>query len=319
MILVLSDLHLNDTPRDAYRIRFLEKLPKLASQHKAQTVYILGDLTQTKDKHSGRLVNTITDLMAELARDCQVYILRGNHDYTEIDHPFFRFLSHIQRISFLNKPTTIGTHLFLPHTRDYKHDWRGVSFKGVDMVLTHNTFQGARGENGQNLDGIPLNALPRLRIVSGDVHVPQILGTVTYVGAPYTINFGDTFAPRALLVNGLIKSILLDGPQKRLVHVRQDGAVDLNGAKRGDIVRIELEMLQEDYAEWTELRTRCEEFCTDEGFVLEKIIPILTDMQPYREERKAKFRNRSDEEIVRAYCRRHDVDEGTLKVGVESL
>jgi hypothetical protein len=103
------------------------------------------------------------------------------------------------------------------------------------------------------------------------------------------------------------------------VHVRQDGAVDLNGAKRGDIVRIELEMLQEDYAEWTELRTRCEEFCTDEGFVLEKIIPILTDMQPYREERKAKFRNRSDEEIVRAYCRRHDVDEGTLKVGVESL
>ena len=50
-------------------------------------------------------------------------------------------------------------------------------------IFTHNTFAGAIRANGVQLGGIPLDALPDVPIISGDIHNPQRNGRLTYVGA----------------------------------------------------------------------------------------------------------------------------------------
>jgi hypothetical protein len=106
-------------------------------------------------------------------------------------------LSEIANIRYIAEPIKSEGLLWLPHTRDWQQDWRSIDMRGARRILTHNTFAGAVGANGVELGGIPLDALPNVPIISGDIHSPQRNGRLTYVGAPYTVDFGDEYEPRA--------------------------------------------------------------------------------------------------------------------------
>lgn len=323
---LVSDLHITANPRDQYRLNFLERLPALARDHDANCVCILGDLTQQKDKHSAWLVNQIVDRMAKLAKSIPTIILAGNHDGEIASEIYFQFLHNIPHIDFITEPTVMGKTLWLPHTRDYKRDWSSLDFKGINRIYAHNTFKGALNENDQELDGISLNVLPNIPIYSGDVHVPQKLGNLTYIGAPYTINFGDKFNPRALLLSyapnlricTIAKSIPLDGPQKRVIHVNEDGSASYGKATKGDIVRVQVEMRREDYPRWSTRHEHCYNACIKRGLIVDSIIPIMITDQETREETIQRTAPRNDKQELRAYCKRNSVDDPTIKIG-ESL
>ena len=51
------------------------------------------------------------------------------------------------------------------------------------------------GPNGFSLEGYESKKMDKCSatIIAGDIHVPQLVGNVEYVGSPYRIRFNDAF------------------------------------------------------------------------------------------------------------------------------
>lgn len=323
MKLLTGDLHITDNDRDRYRLEFLQRrLPKLARQFKATTIEILGDITTKKDFHGSWLVNTMVDTLTELADDFDVDVTCGNHDYqSDIENPFFRFMDYMDGISFINQPRRQGSTLWLPHTRNYEHDWADLDFDGVELILTHNTFAGSRSETSEILAGIPLDALPEVSIYTGDVHVPQRVRNITCVGAPFGINFGDVYEPRIILLDkdNQPKSIRLKGPAKRILQARSISELKRQLADTGkdDIIRIELKLAHSDYPKWGDLQAEARRLLN--GRRLDSIIPVIEAGRSSHDPSIRRERDPvSDRQLLEEYGQAQNIDNETLAVG-ESL
>lgn len=324
--IVTADLHLAASPRDEYRWQFIERtLPTMVQEYSARRVLVLGDLTEAKDHHGAALVNRLADAVAALAEAAPVYILRGNHDYAAEDAPFFRFLRHAPRVRWINEPERLslrglGECFFLPHARDLS-SWPDLG-AALDWCFCHQTFGGARSESGQLLRG-PTPPFPRgARIVSGDVHVPQKLGRVTYVGAPYTVDFGDGFKPRILLVRPGKRfcpptptSIPVPGPQKRLIRARSmaELAAAEPNLQPGDVVKVRAEA--ELGSSRAEVRARVREWAAAVGvnlYAVEITAPATSPSGPRRDRPHA-----SDADLIRAYAKKMKQGKAGLTAGLK--
>lgn len=323
--LITADLHLNDNPRDAYRHDFISQLPGIAKDIKADWVAILGDLTEEKDRHGAWLVNRIVNHIWDIAQAVpRVYVLRGNHDYLEEENPFYAFINKIERVTWINTPTTINFNsgheaLFLPHTSDYKRDW--AKHVGGRIVFAHNTFEGATGESGRELHGIPLDVIKDCdRVISGDIHKPQKIKNLTYVGAPYTIDFGDDYEPRMLKLDtkrNTVSELLCNGPQKRLIEitdVKQLPRVTL----KGDVYKVRIHLSLEQHQDWHKIKDLISRWAEQHGVHLHQAQPIVTRTLRLKKASGANLQT-SDTDLLRKYAKVRGVDERTLKTGLNLM
>lgn len=329
--LVISDLHLSAKRRDAYRFAAMNTFTELIRSEGPDEILVLGDLTEEKDYHSAELVNDIVDLFYVWSGLAPVYILLGNHDYTQIDTPFFHFLRRVEGIKWITKAgahdLSIGRALFLPHTRDYKKDWAPIGRERARWVFAHNAFEGCVTEHGKRLSGIPLSALSfGGQVIAGDIHTPQELagGRVVYVGAPYSVDFGDDYKPRVLWLdgNGTMDPIPLDGPQKRLIEITSDPdlekALKRAKVKKGDIVKVRVLLDPEDQDNWLNIRADVKETLEQRGFNVHLVQPD-TKLIKARSIKIRKAETKSDELIVQEYAKAKKADGGTLTVGLGLL
>lgn len=329
MILVTADLHLSDNARDEYRHAFMKALPGIVAKRKAEGVIILGDLTEEKDRHSAWLVNMMVKHLTALK--VPVIVMRGNHDGISADEPFFGFLRNIPNMRWINDPTPsqqlgtwwherLGPSLFLPHTRDYERDWKDVRplFKHRDYIFAHNTFKGAMSDNGaRQLDGIPTDIFHKHDwVLAGDVHKPQNIGPVTYVGAPYRVDFGDDYAPRVALLRrdqGPTFVRLDHMPQKRLVEFKSTAdLVKRDNINKGDILKVRMHVA--DYAAWQGVREQIMEWGEKYGYHVHTAIPIIR-VKAQRAVVLERAERRDDSEVLKEYGHKHGVDDKTLAVG----
>lgn len=322
--LITADLHLTDNPRDKYRHDFMQVILDALKEHECDHLLILGDLTNEKDRHNGWLVNRIVTYLNQFSQTVRgkVYVLRGNHDSPTAENPFFQFVDCVGKgdITWINEPTVRrgGTWLFLPHTRNHQRDWP-KDLKGYDFIFTHQCYQGALGYNDHKLDGVPLDVFPKdAQVISGDIHAPQTLGgaheaQVTYVGAPYTINFGDSYVPRMLLLrNGRLTSILCPGPQKRLVTMDRMHARGSLGCNKGDIVKVRAGI--DSMHQWPDMRAHVHAWADKHELVLYSIQPMLSE--PDVASIKISPRtHKSDEVLLGEYVKSRRIDERTAKTG----
>lgn len=314
--LITADLHFSANPRDAYRLQFLHKrLPDLITTYKVDQIYILGDLCETKDEHAAYLVNQVVDGIARINNISPVTLLMGNHDFLQQGEPFFRFLRNIPGLRYIAQPRQKNGHLFLPFTRTPEQDWKSVEFGGVKRVFTHMTFDGASSGFGHKLEGVSLDLLPNVPIISGDIHTPQKIENLTYVGAPYTVDFGDNYLGTVLLLkDDRMSRVTVGGPQKRIVR-----APNMTPAKRGDIIRVEVPIKAADYSRWQE---RCDEiraWAEEEGVYLDSIIPIITDSKEKPGQKIKRKAPLNDDAVLEAYAKIKGIDERTLKEGRKLL
>lgn len=334
MIIITADLHLTDNPRDAYRHEFMKKLATIVREKKADGVVIIGDLTEEKDRHSAWLTNKVVDHMNALG--VPLLFIRGNHDGVTADESFFAFLDRIPNMTWVDRPMTMESvgglwysklgkkkGLVLPHTRDYKEDWKKFRLEDYRVIFAHNTFKGAHGGFGRELDGIPVEVMPEdAMVISGDVHIPQRLGPVRYVGAPYTVDFGDDYDARlfCLYDDMTLTSLRVSGnPQKRLVEFKSLSDLRKRGnLNKGDIVKVKMHC--EDYAKWGELREAVYEWGKREEYVVHTVIPIIeNDKGDPIDEVDAEKWSVPDDEILSEYASRHGVDDKTLAEGVKII
>jgi hypothetical protein len=320
-ILLTGDLHWNDQQRDSYRHAFVKDLVSIISEEQVDYLYILGDLTEEKDRHGAWLVGKVFEHVSRLAELCVVVILRGNHDYITPSAPFFRVLSRIQDVHWANVPSVADQHLFLPHTTDYKRDWNGLLDKRYTAVFTHNTFEGAVSESGQELGGIPISVFKRDQpVFSGDVHVPQKVGPVEYVGAPYPINFGDSYEGRVVLLkNGKVRSIRYEGPSKLVADVDLGGELDMDGLREGDILKIRVHLNQgQGFGQFQIYKEHLLGLLKNTGCIVHMIQPVM-EKQSYGEQAKRQPSRKNDAQVLRSYASSVKAAEKVVRTGLRLM
>lgn len=338
-LLITGDLHLSSNPRDEYRHDFVESLVDIVTERDPIALLILGDLTEAKDKHNAELVNRVSDHFQAIAQRCPIIFLKGNHDwYTNPDIPFFKFLGLLPRVVWVNEPATgehlklprllgdeikeFGRLLFLPHTSNHERDWPDFKFVDYDTIFCHNTFAGALGDNGAELGGIPPSIFPKgAQVISGDIHKPQVIGPVTYAGAPYTVDFGDDYAPRMLELHpsGKLRSVPCSGPQKRLVEIDKLSRLEkIKGISKGDILKVRLNITRSEHPKWHEMSAAVREWGADHGYVIHMVQPVLIDDNE-KVVTDRKVSRKDDSKILKDYCKGRQVSEDTMKIGLEIM
>jgi hypothetical protein len=337
-ILITSDIHLSENPRDAYRHTFMRQLPEVVARHKADAVFVLGDLTESKGSHNAELVNATVEHFYNLAQVCPVVILQGNHDWlSSPENPYFQFLHLIEGITWISKPTPAnhahsawpeklpklpGPTMFLPHTNNPSITWQKLNFDHYDFIFTHQTFAGALGDNGKELGGASTELFPdSARIISGDVHVPQQVGQVTYVGAPYHVDFGDSFDGRLLLIadDGNIQSIPYKGPQKHLVNIQSIAGLDGRKFLPDDVLKVRLETTLDQYAHWSELVSKVYAWGDRHKYAIHSVQPCIVQTANKTTKQQTAQPTKTDKELMVEYAAARSVDVSTVKAGLNLL
>jgi hypothetical protein len=184
---------------------------------------ISGDLTDAKDYHSAHLVNQVVCEMNLLALEVEeMIVLMGNHDYLKAGYPpFFAFMQALPNVTMAYKPTESldggVSAFFLPHTRNPAKDWKGLDLSHYNYVFMHQTIKGSISSNGTAMEGEELPDLSKAgKIYSGDIHVPQVIGPIEYVGSPYHVHFGDRFKARCIVIDRMQrkKDIFFESPER---------------------------------------------------------------------------------------------------------
>lgn len=282
-----ADTHFSDSKLAEHRwdlFRFLKQaieshsVKQQLEGHKMSVVFA-GDLVDKKDRHSADFVNRLVDAMRLLAMEgIRIYLLRGNHDYvTDTSCAFFRFLKDVhESIEYIDKPTVrkIGglSCLLIPHDR------KGITCDTLkrngdpyDVIVCHQTFRGAK-VHGRELPGCSVSRLSKeavgtARVFSGDIHEPQRVGNVQYIGAPYHTAFGDTYQGRVLIVEdeGVTPVPYFTAPKKHNIHlfpkdINSDWMADVH---EGDHVRVHLQLTPAEAMDVTALRKLVRKKLTD--------------------------------------------------------
>lgn len=324
-LLLVSDLHLTDRPQDEYRWKVFDQLSALCQDYPT-TLWILGDLTETKDYHSSRLVNRVVNALRDTRRKSkinEVHILKGNHDGIDPNWPYFGFLSALPWCTFHINPTFIEHDriLALPHTRNYEKDWANVDWENAELVFAHCTVKGAKSETGITLDGIPdsaFNNCPGERWC-GDVHVPQVVGRVHYVGAPYPIRYGDAYQGRCVCIGQSRKhsSHGLQNISKPVITITP-ATKQFPKVNAGDQVKVRIELDQTSLGMWHDLRRKAQAWCKEQGAIL-GACELSKSKETAEGEPKARrsAKTRTPLDFFEHYAT--SLDEGTKQLGREFL
>lgn len=323
--LVTSDIHLTDNPNDEYRWGLLPWLVEQAKKHNTTWVAILGDLTVAKDRHSAKLVNRFCDGIEELTRHCRVIILKANHDYVDEGSPFFRFIRH-HGVVYVDKPYVWSNYLFLPHTRNWEtawEEWLSRGWNDYDIIFTHQTYDGAKAENGQTLRGIPPSVFKGYKgqVISGDIHVPQRLSSrLLYVGAPYQIKFGDDFVPRVLLVRNKgrdLRDLTFKTIGRRVATIRNLSELSECDYPSGDQLKVKVRLKRREFPEGPEIRRQIKRLAKERGWALRGITITQIKYKTSAIDTEIKLTDPSD--AVLDHAKRKKLDKSMTEVGLTLL
>lgn len=329
--LLTSDLHLSQRPRDEYRFDLFPWLVKQAKKHGCTNIFILGDLTDEKDRHTSIFVHKVIDSIKLLVDSgLKVGLLKGNHDYLAEAYPFFAFLELLsQSVRYYVWPTLdVSSYkepvLWLPFARDGSVLPSGDTseLRSCKYVFLHQTVTGARASNGQVMDGVD----PQLfsswspKLYSGDIHVPQIVGDIEYVGSPYHVHFGDEYKPRVILLNDKSATDLhFPTIKKQVIRMRDlEDLPLLEGFKDGDQVKVVMTLQRKDLPDWETYRAAVINACKKAGVDLCGVeLDVANSSERNLVETIAPVS--TPEDIFAEFCKREKVTGRTKKVGKELL
>jgi len=334
----LSDLHLTDNPKDEYRWGIFDFLKTLV--YASTPVLILGDLTDAKDKHNSVLVNRIVSKLMFLSLNVgPVFILCGNHDYLVPSSPFFNFLNNCEDITFVTSPTLqnvgyFGNILFLPATPSPTTVWEEIfSSKGqiniqnnltlishVHMIVMHQTVSGAVVENGTAMpSGLPATYFTeknlQMPVYSGDIHVPQKIGNIEYVGAPYPIHFGDKFKGRVICITnkGVPEDHFYETIQRKTIVIKSLKELEESQINPGDQIKIRVQMEERSIEAWEAFKLGATQWSQKQQAQLYGIEPILiTEPKPSLQPPPISI---TPIEILQEYAAKRNVSTELLSIG----
>lgn len=156
---------------------------------------VAGDLNDTKAIIRAEVANAIIEILQTAKVD--VYILSGNHDMVNekgSTHGLNYLRPYAQVIDFPCKFQELPGVLFIPYQSDAAAFEAALRQKGEegDIVVCHQGVKGAlMGDYVQDKSAIDVEILKDYPTISGHYHKHQTIGTLTYIGSPFTMTFGE--------------------------------------------------------------------------------------------------------------------------------
>lgn len=156
---------------------------------------IAGDLNDSKDIIRGRVMNRLLDLQNKYF-DVAVHVLVGNHDLVHEK-------SNEHGLNFLEGKWAVHGNT---SERYVCKDFALIPYQSTNeaflarikevpkrtIVIAHQGFMGASmGEYVVDKSSVDPELVKDWRIISGHYHRHQTIGSVTYIGSPYTISFAE--------------------------------------------------------------------------------------------------------------------------------
>lgn len=329
-LICTADLHLDNKPQHSYRWGIFDFLAKQQKKYDAKGGLILGDITDEKDCHSSSLVNRMVEGLLKLKPP--VYILKGNHDYVDANHPYFGFLSTIPGLVFLSTSQAIeGNIAAIPHQptqRDFDAGCKkafGEIEGSASLVLLHGLFDGAIAETGQRLSGLSASLVAKNKpglVLAGDVHRPQLVGgLINYVGAPYRVRFGDDYEPRVVCLDGchLLDNLYFPCPGKHSLTIRDAEELLKVQAKKGDQIKLTIELAREEAVHWAEHKQRALDICRELGLELFGIKLRLPEPRKPRQPLRGTPIEQTHQAVLEGFCQAEDVQAEIKQAGVEMI
>lgn len=248
LFVAISDVHFNlNTLHTASRALIT------ASQHAERLgvpLVIAGDLNDTKAIIRAEVANQLISILKYSA--CKKFILVGNHDLVneKASEHSLNFLEPYATIVdeprvFMELPEVF----FIPYQSNTEKLLRILDAPRTEKIyVMHQGFKGAfMGDYSVDKSSIDVSEVAHAKVFSGHYHRHQNLGTVTYIGNPYTVSFGEANdGPKGFLVvnsDGSYEQI----PLKLRRHVKieveaKDNAimVPVHGATEEDFVWLKL-------------------------------------------------------------------------------
>jgi DNA repair exonuclease SbcCD nuclease subunit len=267
-VLLVGDPHLTDNPLDAYRWDVFPQVSAICKQRGIKHVVLMGDAWDRRDRHSAKLLNQSIGALQWLRDDAKVviYILSGNHDaplYGGVS--YWEFLNQLPDVHYITRPehVRLGDHhiWLLPFDSNPAEAWKDLALSHARVLLMHQTVAGALVERDYMIakDSNPMPVLPEdVPVFSGDVHRPQIVGNITYVGVPYQTRFGEDWDCRVIAVDldkNTGTNIPLENIRRLTFNVTTvDGVFEqLQNAKKNDQLRIRFYINQETFPRWAQI------------------------------------------------------------------
>jgi len=328
--LICTDLHLDDNIRNEYRWEIFPWLKKQGEKNNSIILYILGDICDRKNNHSDKLVNRIVDSFIGLSEVfAEIHIVKGNHDYDKDDSiPFFKFLDELDGVYFINKKTQDSSlELFLPHTRNPSKDWKDLDFNKYKIVYMHQMVKGSKVHDNycieEGYDPTNFKKYKNTLFISGDNHIPQEIGdNFIYVGAPYPVKFGDNYTGRILHISmeNRIESINYPTIAKRSFKIKDVSELKNLEYKRGDHVKVEINLSRSEFHEYPAIRKGVNEFCKTNKLEL-----FSVELKP-KKSKRLRLKSSSvtgsltnPSQILKEFSEKEKIDDELLKVGEELL
>ena len=327
-ILLTSDLHLTAKQTDSYRWGLFDWIIDLIPKYDIKYIILAGDTSDQKDNHSSKFTNKVVETLAKLASHVtEVILLRGNHDYIDQNLPYFKFINEIPKLSFIIQPNTSVIDgkktLLLPNSRDPLNDWQDIipSFNDFNLIILHQTFKGSLAENGTELNGLDKSIFDNINaeVWSGDVHVPQKIGNINYVGSPYHIHFGDSFFPRVVILNnnGIHNELHYPTLMKyTLVISDPDELEQIKSVKPNDQIKVRLKLT--DPLAWNESKQKILDIGKRRGLDIHRV-ELLKNDSTIKPKEAFKVNYMTEQQILEDYVKHAKVPEAYKQFGIACL
>ncbi len=255
----------------------------------------------------------------------EVLILQGNHDYLRAGHAYFEFLNHLPGVRFITRPyedtlTDGPATLWLPHTKTPSKDWADLDTTHFDYVFMHQTVGGAVASNGQKMDGENVPDMSAWgKVYSGDIHVPQKIKGVEYVGSPYHVHFGDSFDPRLVLIDRRNRPVDLHFPCIRRETVTVSSLRDLKRRefRPGDQIKLRFDLTEADKHEWRTLRRLALEHLRHEQVEVEGVELRVQKVGAALKDTSPRTTSINAAEAVYRFCATQELGGDALDEGLE--
>lgn len=331
--LLFTDPHFVDTPLESYRWDIFKVLEREAKQHDVNRIICLGDVTDRKDRHSGLLVNKLIEHFSDLKRETKadILILAGNHDKPLTGPYYWDFLNKIG-VRYLQEPCWENEVVYLPYTHNPLEDWKDVAFHTrLRAIFMHQTVEGSLVENDYKVEGTPglLAYLPTyIPIYSGDVHRPQQIRNICYIGVPHPTRFSENWANRIILIkdNDFSKpvDIWIDSIIRSIVDIEELDSIDpvLKGFQEKDQVKLRVKLSNQRLLEWPEYEQRIRTWCKEQKITLVSIEPLLIGDGLRSQSTDGKVDQIEllpPEQVVQMFATQEKLSEDLLKMGQECI
>lgn len=198
--LVIGDLHVQmSNLEDTNKI--FKIIQESAINLNPQSIIFTGDIYHTHAVLRQEIIDTVqycfSYLKSGVPSDTKIYIIVGNHDgysptSTKINAVRQTLTNYAHIVDDISGSIESNSGYFLVGYKHKEEDFlNDIKNAGDRIIICHQTFNGAKYDNGFYApDGFDLSKVKQ-KIISGHIHSEQSFGNVVYVGTPRPVNFGE--------------------------------------------------------------------------------------------------------------------------------